>query len=455
MAEKRVKTTASSSSTMAEEEDRISKLPDAIIIHILSFLPSEDVVTTSVLSQRWKLMWYLVPTLSFSDTELLYGKKFLDYVDNYLKHCKRGLFFMGDSVITSFKFRMICHGSALDHQLVNKWLAFAIENKVKEISITFPNNGCDPFPQSVMLNAIYLTILKLSRVWLDCCSFRFPSLKSLSLECVWFVEVNELFLGCPSLESLELHCCDLSTNDDKLYIRSLSLKFLEIDQPEIIVGQIEAVNLESLILKGVYFDKVNLSACKAITNLTLNCDWRMNDSSSVEYLISNLPLLENFTLEDYNKSVGLKHIKISSQSLKRFKLISKDEMIVILESTPKLGSFWYKGNINFSISMVESSNLLNGTFKILDLPENYDGNWFVSLMNFFVNLNIPWNTISLHVDSVEALIFPKYMKRICRSPLVNWEHITVFTRCNPERELELRNALLWISPSLKTLSIRE
>ncbi|KAM6598113.1 hypothetical protein CsatA_008637 [Cannabis sativa] len=121
-------------------------------------------------------------------------------------------------------------------------------------------------------------------------------------------------------------------------------------------------------------------------------------------------------------------------------------MVVIIESAPKLASFWYKGNVKFSISMVEeSSNLLNGTF-IIHVPENYDGNWFVSLMKFFLNLNCPWNT---------ALIFPEDMKTVFRSPLVNWEHIKVFTRCNPERELQLRDTLHWISPCLKTFSVNE
>uniref|UniRef100_A0A803R4K9 F-box domain-containing protein n=1 Tax=Cannabis sativa TaxID=3483 RepID=A0A803R4K9_CANSA len=55
---KRAKTTSSSSSMVAgDDDDRISKLPDSVIIHILSFLPTEDVVQTCILSKRWKLIW--------------------------------------------------------------------------------------------------------------------------------------------------------------------------------------------------------------------------------------------------------------------------------------------------------------------------------------------------------------------------------------------------------------
>ncbi|KAM6570512.1 hypothetical protein CsatB_018497 [Cannabis sativa] len=49
MAEKRAKTTLM---MMGEEEDRISKLPDSLILHILSFLFIKDVVSTCLISKR-------------------------------------------------------------------------------------------------------------------------------------------------------------------------------------------------------------------------------------------------------------------------------------------------------------------------------------------------------------------------------------------------------------------
>ncbi|CAM8884332.1 unnamed protein product [Rhodiola kirilowii] len=40
-----------------DESDRITKLPDEIIGHILSYLPICDALKTSVLSRRWRCSW--------------------------------------------------------------------------------------------------------------------------------------------------------------------------------------------------------------------------------------------------------------------------------------------------------------------------------------------------------------------------------------------------------------
>lgn len=45
------------SSSTTREEDLISKLPDALISKVLSYLSTKEAVGTSVLSSRWKSLW--------------------------------------------------------------------------------------------------------------------------------------------------------------------------------------------------------------------------------------------------------------------------------------------------------------------------------------------------------------------------------------------------------------
>ncbi|XP_062085222.1 FBD-associated F-box protein At5g60610-like [Humulus lupulus] len=470
------------------EEDRLSKLPDEVILHILSFLPTEDVVRTCLLSKHWKLMWYSVPTLSFSDADPDIDsqedediEKVYKYVDNYLKHRKTSKNFMVDSTITSFKLQMMSSYQIYKDACIDKWLAFAAENKVKEISVCL--NLCRVsnrfyghyniyyvryrLPNSIV-NSNDLTILKLNGLVIDLStvsySIRLPALKTLLVNTVLFTNDDVLFklsLGCPSLEEFLLHSCDIENGPFRF--QSLSLKVLEVEYDDFASPlQLEATNLESLVVNRYVFEGTNLSACKAIRNLSLTFDWNIrkleDPSLPLEDLISNLPLLESLTLEEC-ANVNLKQIKISNQQLKSLNLKNMYadpdyEMTVIIESAPKLASFSYEGNINFGISM-ESFNSLDGKFVIHNLRENCDANEFISMMNFLLNLNCFWRIVTLHVLSDEVLIVPENLKRICPFSSLNWKHLRVKTDKKPKSESKLKESLMWISPTLETLCINE
>jgi len=64
---------------LVNEEDRISELPEALLLLILSSLPTETVIATSVLSKQWKSLWKLVPNLKF-DSKYHYHYTFSDNV---------------------------------------------------------------------------------------------------------------------------------------------------------------------------------------------------------------------------------------------------------------------------------------------------------------------------------------------------------------------------------------
>lgn len=46
-------------------KDRISNLPDAIILHIISFMDAKTAVRTGILSKRFAYLWTEAPRLNF------------------------------------------------------------------------------------------------------------------------------------------------------------------------------------------------------------------------------------------------------------------------------------------------------------------------------------------------------------------------------------------------------
>ncbi|KAI3831359.1 hypothetical protein MKW92_053129 [Papaver armeniacum] len=78
----------------AHAVDQISNLPDDVLVRILSFVPTEQAVLTSLLSKRWKFLWTSIPVLDFDYDrfwEKFYAlnlddddikRRFLDFVEH-------------------------------------------------------------------------------------------------------------------------------------------------------------------------------------------------------------------------------------------------------------------------------------------------------------------------------------------------------------------------------------
>ncbi|KAL5568634.1 hypothetical protein UlMin_025209 [Ulmus minor] len=210
MATKRARKTQNQSSSIPV--DRISKRPDPVIHHILSFLPTIDVVRLSILAKRWRRIWYSIPSLSFSDSDFSINdrKLFYKFVDECLRIRKMSLRFISDSVVTSFKLDIRYYGGSVRF---DKWLSFAVKSKIQELELKMKPK-CTNFAYYCLpgdlLKASSLVDVKLTSLKLEASfAISLPSLKSLSLASVELSDkvLHDVLLGCPSLEKLVLKEC--------------------------------------------------------------------------------------------------------------------------------------------------------------------------------------------------------------------------------------------------------
>ncbi|GFP79980.1 probable fbd-associated F-box protein at1g32375 [Phtheirospermum japonicum] len=110
--------------------DRLSELPDHLIIQIFSLLEVKQSAITSVLSKRWRYFWRESPRLIFRE-ESSRSKKVGDFVNGVnralLAVCGR----MGLETL-EFEFLDNYNSYNLD---VDVWVRFAVKNRVKQVSL--------------------------------------------------------------------------------------------------------------------------------------------------------------------------------------------------------------------------------------------------------------------------------------------------------------------------------
>ncbi|XVF67434.1 hypothetical protein PTKIN_Ptkin10aG0120900 [Pterospermum kingtungense] len=208
--------------------DRLSSLPDAVLSHILSFLPLNSVVCTSILSTRWR---YLYTSLTSLDFDFNY-----DYSDAFMNFVDRMLFALDRTCIQRFSLRR-CHRLGKDDCIyrVGGWIYSALRRGVQELYLDMldPEVSSGVLPVSLFTNKTLVKFvlrfpgLFVMKIPTKVC---FPSLKTLHLENVNFINkdsILRLLSGCLVLEELIIRCYDM-WNITELNISHPSLKRLTI-----------------------------------------------------------------------------------------------------------------------------------------------------------------------------------------------------------------------------------
>lgn len=113
--------------------DFISRMPDDILLMILSLLPIKDTVVTSSLSTRWMFLWCNLDKLNFDGTHILSKRwrsldrfKYIDHVNNVIKSY---------NLPAVQDFRICFNLDYYSKKHINQWLKFAVNKKVELLEL--------------------------------------------------------------------------------------------------------------------------------------------------------------------------------------------------------------------------------------------------------------------------------------------------------------------------------
>ncbi|KAL8267329.1 hypothetical protein R6Q59_004673 [Mikania micrantha] len=198
-------------------DDRITHLPDAILHHILLLLPIKSIVQTSIISKRWRTLWYTFPDLDFTTiippatplTKILHFNNFRngDVITRILS-LRNNL-----SDVRSLRFIACMSFSGL--QIL---IRHAVRLSVQELDIRVETSDTFNFPRSIITHEC-LRVLKMKA----CPNFRLPpsrimrsgfqTLQTLSLSYVYLgnqsSNLADMFTDCsfPQLKKLHMKSC--------------------------------------------------------------------------------------------------------------------------------------------------------------------------------------------------------------------------------------------------------
>jgi hypothetical protein len=235
------------------EVDIISKLPDSLISHILSCLPTKDAVRTSVLSKRWIDCWTLINKVNIDecDGELYYSRmtkassgklcqiKTMKSTANqhFINFVYKSLFIRK---VESFSLFIT---SNYDETLISAWISCILNQRPKKIHICTNSelNFSAHTSQYLFNHAYNLEELVLK---MCCCAIKVPSsrvgdfsfgnLKVLKLRGIIFTIDKSLVIRLSVLKKFETkNCCWLSAHDVTIEAPLLESVLIEQDRESV------------------------------------------------------------------------------------------------------------------------------------------------------------------------------------------------------------------------------
>ncbi|KAJ1695492.1 hypothetical protein LUZ63_012190 [Rhynchospora breviuscula] len=234
--------------TRSENSDRISNLPDSLLIDILALLDPRDAAQTCILSKRWYNLWAFVPSLSF-DMEKFKGKadNFNNFVSSFLR--------LRDKASDVHKFALryaVPLDTKFSDLVIWAWIMYASEHKVKNLVVHLFGWPCHFLSNKSRFHCDTLENLHLCGIVLmeadDLC---LPKLKTLSLIDVTAhgESIQKLLSGCPALITLIMCYSTMYTSSISFgSIKSLTIECCTLGGS--LISRLLVLNLEFVEGKG-------------------------------------------------------------------------------------------------------------------------------------------------------------------------------------------------------------
>ncbi|KAL3653055.1 hypothetical protein CASFOL_002736 [Castilleja foliolosa] len=185
--------------------DRLSALPDGILIRILSFLGLKESVVTSVLSKRWEFLWTELPRLEFKE-----NSEERDKITKFVAMVNRTLLIRNRAHLEKFYVNFRYDESFASD--VDSCLDFVLKTKPKEVCLHLRFVSEEEhygLPERMYSNS------SLIRFSVQGCAM--DTLTKIEWQCLTRLEIKEstlqqhvienILLGCPVLHALGLEDC--------------------------------------------------------------------------------------------------------------------------------------------------------------------------------------------------------------------------------------------------------
>ncbi|CAH8279695.1 unnamed protein product [Arabidopsis lyrata] len=209
------------------QQDRLSSLPDVLLIVIISFLPFKECVRTSALSRRWRYLCQETRNLSFRESDFVspyitgeYSRfaacaSFFSFADNWLSRIQ-------DQVVESFE---ICFSNPVgfEHK-IEALIEYAVSKRVKNLVIDLSNPAWRNYNDISSVCVSYLHFI---------------------------VTLPKSVYSLTTLESLKIYGCkfDPSRFTNPVLLRRLSIGWMRLE------------NLQSLLSKATSLLSLSIKEC--------------------------------------------------------------------------------------------------------------------------------------------------------------------------------------------------